>query len=185
MAKVLNNVLWVSYMWLLLLMTKNIWIMWILSTEWFIANNLYSKLWNDLPKHQQISISHCSAKQICNLPQSGVWHGWTISKWIFISRKQSFLPSSAFMFSTLFFFNAVLQKFSSVFFQATKNRTQGNGLKRKWSQVALGWFGLGTRKNFFRESVVKRWDGLPREEVEASSLEVFRNHMDVAVRGMV
>lgn len=110
-----------------------------------------------------------------------------VSEFLYLESKVfCLLQHSCFQhFFFFFFFNTVLQKFSSVFFQATKNRTQGNGLKRKWSQVALGWFGLGTRKNFFRESVVKRWDGLPREEVEASSLEVLRNHMDVAVRGMV
>lgn len=45
---------------------------------------------------------------------------------------------------------------------------------------------LNNRKSFFyTKSVVKQWNGLPKELVESPSPEVFKKLVDVALRDMV
>lgn len=40
-------------------------------------------------------------------------------------------------------------------------------------------------KKFFTERMVKHWKRLPRKVVESPSLEVFKSHVDVALKNMV
>ncbi|KGL88938.1 hypothetical protein N301_16287, partial [Charadrius vociferus] len=48
-----------------------------------------------------------------------------------------------------------------------------------------GRFTLNIRKKFFTLRVVRHWHRLPREVVEAPSLEVFKARLDVALGNLV
>ncbi|KGL92966.1 hypothetical protein N301_03312, partial [Charadrius vociferus] len=48
-----------------------------------------------------------------------------------------------------------------------------------------GRFGLDIRKKFFTLRVVRHWNRLPREAVEAPSLEVFKARLDGALSNLV
>ncbi|KFR06957.1 hypothetical protein Y956_04421, partial [Nipponia nippon] len=55
-----------------------------------------------------------------------------------------------------------------------------NGFKLK-----EGRFRLDIRKKFFTMRVVRHWNRLPREAVDAPSLEVFTARMDGALSNLV
>ncbi|KFR14273.1 hypothetical protein N306_11276, partial [Opisthocomus hoazin] len=53
------------------------------------------------------------------------------------------------------------------------------------SKLKEGRFRLDIRKKFFIMRMVKHWNGLPREAVDAPSLAVFKARLDGALSNLV
>ena len=75
---------------------------------------------------------------------------------------------------------AYKQEGSKLFERVDNSRRRGNGFKLK-----DGRFRLCFRRKFFTRRVVRCWNGLPREVVDAPSLEVFKARLDEALGNLV
>ncbi|KFZ48903.1 hypothetical protein N321_00269, partial [Antrostomus carolinensis] len=53
------------------------------------------------------------------------------------------------------------------------------------SKLEEGRFRLDIRKKFFTVRVVRHWNRLPKEAVDAPSLEVFKARLDEALSNLV
>ena len=67
-----------------------------------------------------------------------------------------------------------------LFTRACSDRTRDNSFKLKEDR-----FRLDVRKKFFTVRVVRHWNRLPREIVDAPSLEVFKARLDGALSNLV
>jgi len=67
-----------------------------------------------------------------------------------------------------------------LFSRSCCDKTRGNGFKLK-----EGRFRLDRRKKFFRMRVVRQWHRLPREVVDAASLETLKFRLDGALSNLI
>ena len=72
------------------------------------------------------------------------------------------------------------QEGERLFIRMDSDRTRGNGFK-----LRQGRFRLDIRRQFFTQKVVTQWNRLPKEAVDAPSLEAFKARLDVALGSLV
>ena len=75
---------------------------------------------------------------------------------------------------------AYKQEGEQLFMRVDSDRTRGNGFK-----LRQGRFTLDIRRKFFTQRVVMHWNRLPKEAVDAPSLEAFQARLDVALGSLV
>ena len=67
-----------------------------------------------------------------------------------------------------------------LFTRVDSDRTKGNGYS-----LRQGRFRLDVRRRFFPQRVVMHWNRLPKEVVDAPSLEALKARLDVALGSLV
>jgi len=67
-----------------------------------------------------------------------------------------------------------------LFIRVDSGRTRGDGFKQ-----GQGRFRLDIRRKFFSQRVVTHWNRLPKEAVDAPSLEAFKARLNVALGSLV
>jgi len=75
---------------------------------------------------------------------------------------------------------AYKQEGEQLFTRVDSDKTRGNGFKLRQER-----FRLDIRWQFFSQRVAPHWNRLPKEAVDAPSLEAFKARLDVALGSLV